>query len=196
MSAYVRIARTADWVQVQLSHWLPPRRRPFKAVLLSSGSPTAKKIFSEGGESSTESSPSPFCEEDHPFPRPWEGRRTYRTPTPLREELSLTPLFSTSRLVATTILSLSSPRPHAAHARLFWGDESSTSPNLFFDERACRDEDHTFQTIQNSHHRLNPQVLLIRSNFGESGGYGELTTTSSVSLPQKPGGPSGPDLLR
>ncbi|GFW57385.1 uncharacterized protein TNCV_542991 [Trichonephila clavipes] len=167
----------------------------FKFLLSSSGSPhhqTTQFSSLRGGESSTESSPSPFCEEDHPFQTArgssQEDYLRQATPSPLLAdgESSTSPSSFFDEQACRDDHPFQTSLPSSPHRQatqfpspLLGGDESSTSPNSFFDEQACRDEDPTFQTIQNSHHRLNPQVLLIRSNFGESGGYGELTTTSS-----------------
>ncbi|PRD32294.1 UNVERIFIED_CONTAM: hypothetical protein NCL1_20912 [Trichonephila clavipes] len=167
----------------------------FKFLLSSSGSPhhqTTQFSSLRGGESSTESSPSPFCEEDHPFQTArgssQEDYLRQATPSPLLAdgESSTSPSSFFDEQACRDDHPFQTSLPSSPHRQatqfpspLLGGDESSTSPNSFFDEQTCRDEDPTFQTIQNSHHRLNPQVLLIRSNFGESGGYGELTTTSS-----------------
>ncbi|GFS95531.1 zinc finger protein AEBP2 [Nephila pilipes] len=168
----------------------------FKFLLSSSGCQhrqTTQFPSLRGGESSTESSPPPFCEEDHPFQTAsgssQEDYHRQTTPSPLLAdgESSTSPSSFFDEQACRDDHPFQTTSHHNSPHRqttqfpspLLGGDESSTSPNSFFDEQACRDEDHTFQTIQNSHHLLNPQVLLIRSNFGDSGGFGELTTTSS-----------------
>ncbi|KAF8770876.1 Zinc finger protein AEBP2 like protein [Argiope bruennichi] len=167
----------------------------FKFLLSSSvnGSTTQ---FLRGGESSTESSPPPFCEDDHQFETSPctdgsspEDYHRQTTPSPLLAdgESSTSPSSFFDEQACqdhpfqTTSHCGDSPHRQTTQfpSPLLGRDESSTSPNSFFDEQACRDDDHPFQTIQNSHHRLNPQVLLIRSNYSDGGGFTELTTTSS-----------------
>ncbi|GIX82839.1 zinc finger protein jing [Caerostris extrusa] len=147
-----------------------------------------------GGESSTESSPRHSAKTITPSSRPLmvdqgtlTGRRPLRPclwtgslpPHPLRSSTTRVVASSLSRRPAAPV-----DRRHSSlHPFLGGDEESSTSPNSFFDEQsASRDEDHAaFQPIQNSHlNRLNPQVLLIRSNFNDGAvGFQESTTTGS-----------------
>ncbi|GIY56395.1 zinc finger protein jing [Caerostris darwini] len=147
-----------------------------------------------GGESSAESSPPPFCEDDHPFQStPHGGPEDFNretTPSPLLAdgESSTSPssFFDEQACRELPFQTTGSPCRQTTQfpSPLLGGDEeSSTSPNSFFDEQsASRDEDPAaFQPIQNSHlNRLNPQVLLIRSNFNDGAvGFQESTTTGS-----------------